>query len=527
MKFKGYKTASLLTGLMLTAHAHVAQAGYSAGTFTLTAGRSISAGTFLLAMQTDGNLVAYQNGQAVWASSFYTGFSIPRGHATSGLNCAGCYAVFQGDGNLVLYNGSEAPYWATMTAGFSNAVLNVSAAPPYVYVSSAQGSLLWSSGKLIVPKSPLVVDSTSSVVVMEYEAWFTAQSPLSSFSSYYTPILTSAGMSSGYNSEDPNVIAQHMAWLQSMGVNAITAEQTNGGPCMLSFSTDALCSTFLARIGNPGQNSAYETRFQSIDNSTFNLYPALAANGTNIKIIPVLDAQDPEMYSAFNRNGALTTAIQEQLAAYAGFMDQYPQLSVIYQGKPLVILYLGGSQEPTVPGSVFNLAKEFAANNQGGFTFRLMASEVGSQPQLLVYPGVDGLSVVNPSYSVWSWVERLNPSAGLIPSYTTMGPRVESFEVASATPGTIASNPWGSPDAGLYDGGQYITLGLKDAQDLKPTFLIVDGFNEYGTPDQGWDENHSNDIEPTQQWGYDRFNLVKSQLLNYENAVGPALGGHP
>jgi hypothetical protein len=70
-------------------------------------------------------------------------------------------------------------------------------------------------------------------------------------------------------------------------------------------------------------------------------------------------------------------------------------------------------------------------------------------------------------------------------------------------------------------------MGNTSLWDLKPLFMFVDGFNEYGFSDQGVDENHSNDIEPTQQWGYDRYSVAKALLLNYETQVGPSLGGHP
>ncbi len=57
---------------------------------------------YVVVMQSDGNLVEYGNGRALWASG------------TSGR--PGAYAVMQGDGNLVVYLGHQA-LWATVTAG--------------------------------------------------------------------------------------------------------------------------------------------------------------------------------------------------------------------------------------------------------------------------------------------------------------------------------------------------------------------------------------------------------------------------
>jgi hypothetical protein len=98
--------------------------------FELNAGQSLQVGPLQLAMQTDGNLVLYQDGNALWATSFLPandvgGFSGP----SSGLNCAACLGAFQGDGNLVLYNNSS-PYWASGTVGASAMI--VSATAPFI-----------------------------------------------------------------------------------------------------------------------------------------------------------------------------------------------------------------------------------------------------------------------------------------------------------------------------------------------------------------------------------------------------------
>src|ERR1700730_15943960 len=69
---------------------------YDAGNFTLTQGSTVSVGSLNLVMQTDGNLVLYQqDGTPLW----YTG--------TGGQDCSAgqCVAVFQTDGNFVVYNG--------------------------------------------------------------------------------------------------------------------------------------------------------------------------------------------------------------------------------------------------------------------------------------------------------------------------------------------------------------------------------------------------------------------------------------
>ena len=55
---------------------------------------------------------------------------------------------------------------------------------------------------------------------------------------------------------------------------------------------------------------------------------------------------------------------------------------------------------------------------------------------------------------------------------------------------------------------------------LDPIFTIVNQFNEFsGPPDEGADIEHSNDIEPTKQWGYQKFDFVKQKLIQYTDTA--------
>lgn len=71
----------------------------------LVAGQAFGScdGRFQLAMQTDGNFVLYEGGQALWATH------------TDGSD--GFAATFQGDGNLVVYGQHSNPLWASGTDG--------------------------------------------------------------------------------------------------------------------------------------------------------------------------------------------------------------------------------------------------------------------------------------------------------------------------------------------------------------------------------------------------------------------------
>ena len=70
--------------------------------------------------------------------------------------------------------------------------------------------------------APLVVDQNSHVVVMEYEAWF-GPNAVTFQGTAAKPKLQSADMQSvggGYDSADPAIIQQHVAWLEYMGLDA-------------------------------------------------------------------------------------------------------------------------------------------------------------------------------------------------------------------------------------------------------------------------------------------------------------------
>jgi GH25 family lysozyme M1 (1,4-beta-N-acetylmuramidase) len=98
----------------------------------LSRGQSVGScdGRFVLAMQTDGNLVLYSNGIAAWASD------------TSGT--ASEVAAMQGDGNLVLYSATGCPLWASKTDGHPGSDLAVQNDGNLVIYGG--GNALWSSG---------------------------------------------------------------------------------------------------------------------------------------------------------------------------------------------------------------------------------------------------------------------------------------------------------------------------------------------------------------------------------------------
>ena len=57
------------------------------------------------------------------------------------------------------------------------------------------------------------------------------------------------------------------------------------------------------------------------------------------------------------------------------------------------------------------------------------------------------------------------------------------------------------------------------ARELNPIFLIIHQFNEFVPPDEGFDANTDDDIEPANLWGND-LATVKHQIDVYRQRVG-------
>ena len=95
---------------------------------TLTGGQELAAGSYTLIMQTDGNLVEYTGGSAVWQ--------------THSSGEPGNRLVMQTDGNLVMYGSGNQVRWQTHTQGYSGAHLALQT-DDNIVVYSTGGSALW------------------------------------------------------------------------------------------------------------------------------------------------------------------------------------------------------------------------------------------------------------------------------------------------------------------------------------------------------------------------------------------------
>jgi hypothetical protein len=385
---------------------------------------------------------------------------------------------------------------------------------------------------------PLIVDQKSHLVVMEYENWF-GPNAVTFQGAAAMPFLQSPDMQSvggGYDSADPAVIKKHVEWFEDLGIDAALIDLTNNVSCI--FNSEWFIKKYL-----PGCTPSFRSSMQTIRDNTGKTYPSWTNLGTNLKLIPLLGGSvENVLYK--DQNGK--TALEKEIDYFGGLMNAYPDREVIYQGKPLMLIFLGAAQDPNPSDNPewYQIRKFLKAHPEieGKYTFKEMAGYLDSQPYLWATKGTPtGPIEINPLYSFWSWVDRLNPTCTVqpycpyYPSYTRVdsqaGSRVENFTASIATAG---QNGWGCPnenslpycpDASLRYGadGSYATVDafMNEAAQLDPIFLIIHQFNEFVPPDEGFNANTDDDIEPANLWGND-LPIVKRQIELYRQKTASA-----
>lgn len=404
----------------------------------------------------------------------------------------------------------------------------------------------WAAASHASAGAPLIAGESSHVVVMEYEAWF-GPNAVNFQSAAAQPELQSSDMGTlggGYDSADPAVIRQHAAWLEYAGVDAALIDLTNNVSCIFD-------SVSFARQNIPGCDDAFRSGNQSIRDNTGNLYPAWSRIGTSLKLIPMLGGVDPDILLP-DTDGK--TAFEKEIAYFGALMSQYRNLNVMYEGKPLMIIFIGAGQDPESSDNPMWLQLRMFLKNHpeiaSKYTFREMAGFLDSQPGLWAKAGTpSGPIEINPRYGFWSFVDRLNPSckplAGYpcpyfptynrIPAASATAPqrlawrRVENFTVSIATAGQTG---WGCPDPNSlpycfddslrFDSNQsYATFDafMAVARRLDPVFLFIHQFNEFVPPDEGFDANTENDVEPSNLWGHTALDAVRTQIEMYRNSA--------
>ncbi len=386
-----------------------------------------------------------------------------------------------------------------------------------------------------VPFAPLVVGSASRIVVIEYEAWFGPRTGV-----YPQPGLTTCLQSTdmqsgggGYDSSTAPVIAQHVAWFEQMGVDAVTVDLTNNVSCIYDGDNPAIVQHVCPSPGFRAQNLRIR------DNSV-QLYTAWSHLPTRLKIIPLLGGFDPDALTPDKDDAHKRTALEKEADDFGAHIAAFPNLSVRYGGKPLMLIYLGTPVDVARVSAIRTMLRTSGLERR--FTFELIAGYLDSQPAFWARPEQipDGPIRIAPRYGFWSVVDRLNfwnaPPAPYYPTYTMQGTRVENMTASLATAGQsgwfcqVGGKKTYCPDAALrYCGagyangcepGVYETFGefMHYARALDPIFLIIDQFNEFATPDEGPNANTNDDAEPTTEWGYSAVRAIIDAVRNYRES---------
>lgn len=397
---------------------------------------------------------------------------------------------------------------------------------------------------------PLTVQPGDPAVVMEYEAWFGPHAISFYGNSEASPLLQTEDMEvggcteeCGYDSENPHVIRRHISWLEYLGIDAVTLDDTNDVACIYD------SKEFAEKHHLPGC-SQWKSYWVHIGTNNAHLYSAWNELETPLKIIPLLGAADPLNFvrDPYDHGGH-KTALEKEIDFYGNLMAKYPNMGVVYEGKPLVLLFIAVNAS-----TVFPLVRDFLTDHPeltAKYTFRIMGGYFDSQSAYWAPPAEQkfwtnkqtntpsGPTEIDSQYGFWSGGDRFNITCKtkacvsgkfpydtypFYPTYNMAGSRVESFAPGIATAGAYG---WGTPgkyapDASLrFDSqGHYSTFNsfMHLAVRLKPTFLLISQFNEFQKPDEGWDANTSNDMEPADLWGKTGIVAVHDWVVRYRKA---------
>ena len=387
------------------------------------------------------------------------------------------------------------------------------------------------------PNLPLIVDENSHLVVMEYEAWF-GPNAVTFQGAAAMPVLQSADMlavGGGYDSADPEVIKRHVAWMEYMGVDAAISEVTNNVSCI--FNSEWFIKKYV-----PDCSAAFRLQNQTIRDNTGNLYPAWTKLGTRMKLIPLLGGIDQNVLLK-DLDGK--TAFEKEIEFFGSLLREYPQRQVIYESKPLMLIFLGAAQDPDESDNpLWFQLRRFLKNHPAianKYTFKMMAGYLDSQPLLWGTKDPTGPAEIAPQYGFWSWVDRSNSTCTIslcpyYPSFNRAGARVENLTASIATAG---QNGWGcpNPNSRPYCPDDALRFGKDDsyatfhefmdyARQLAPIFLIIHQFNEFVPSDEGFDANTDDDIEPANLWGRGALRAVRHEIQVYRRG-SEDLSAHP
>jgi hypothetical protein len=254
-----------------------------------------------------------------------------------------------------------------------------------------------------IPGAPLTADAAHHLVVMEYEAWFGPATGIAPQSAV-TTCLQSADMQKlggGYNSVLPQVVAQHIAWLEQDGIDAVTLDLTNNVSCIFDGDNPAILQQVCPTATQRAQN------LQIRDNDA-RLYAEWSAQRTQLKLIPLLGGYDTYALTPDSNDPQHRSALQKEADDFGALIQHFPNLSVLYLGKPMMLVYLGTPVDPSRVTQIRDMLRTSGLDQR--YTFRLIAGYLDSQPAFWANPNEVPTAPIRiaPQYGFWSVVDRLN-----------------------------------------------------------------------------------------------------------------------
>lgn len=409
-----------------------------------------------------------------------------------------------------------------------------------------------------------------------------------------TSTLTSLDTSSGagYYSYDPEVIEYHAGLLDQMGIDIIGADLTNNvyldfaggsssGP--IRDGSAAVYSSDPQGTWNLGEHPpkagsvkadaeyvSFRALLETLDN--------LAESGPHdLKVVPTLGAAwdanptngpdvppDDAKYNDFPASlrplpGDTLSPFQYQLKWALTQLNLFPNRKVIYEGKPLVMVFVafgGPHKHVTIPADPYYnpnqtvVAMQLEIEQQAadlaslyGSTYAATIRTTGGfhendSQTWMIKPetpdpnkpgsflisqdnGSDIIPMVRTVDRLWSYQERLNGWYTNAYSAYTGHPQLQRAEFASVstTSGDQVLNGVTAPNSWLpARNGGHANVQMSMAKTKNPLFVFLSKWNHFISHDSGFTQETTTDMEPTlaTQWGSKVYDGIKNAISSYK-----------
>eukprot|EP01083_Nonionella_stella_P033939 92849_1 len=329
--------------------------------------------------------------------------------------------------------------------------------------------------------------SSTTLGLMFYETWFTP-------SHHHWQLAEAIPLIGRYSSYDTSAMKQHALWLNNIGINGVVIDWTNN----LYGKTSWLQRDIIA---------------QEMINATTDLF----AYYNTLRSHKILNTTPSIVLLLGLSNGSKNTtivALQEEIQWITdNYYSKYPDLFVIHEHKPLLIIWDGTNLHYKVK----------PINNTQIYTIRWMTAHLNDN------------RMNDMGYLSW-----MDGSIDPVPTYYNNGTNTGHVESLTITPAFFGrTGGWLGPDAvATNNGATLLYEGISAARYL-PTLLFVNQWNEFaGNSNRNqsgfsyldiYNSTLGQDIEPTSLtqcgyyrpynaycggWGFRRLNILKAIIYN-------------